>query len=225
MRRRPISLFICSLMFLYFPVEFCSRALSNQGNFSGIDLCLSVIVPIILLFGLIRVSRMGWYTLVALVALWGFRDLHTYYDGRGASLWPLLAHILIYVVSLVYFINPRIRHLYFDPKMRWWRIKRRYETHLPFIMNQAEHWHYPILRNISEGGCFIETAHLLDMNSLIEIAIPLPVPLGVPVIRTQGEVRWVSKNPLRHGMGVQFRAPLPEHQRAIKEYVRKHVLT
>ncbi len=223
MRQRPLSLFICALLFLYFPAEFCTRLFSHHGVFTAPDLFLNVLAPLALLYGLIRVSRMGWYTLVAVVALWGFRDLYAYYDGRGASLWPLLVHIFIYSISLVYFINPRIRHLYFDPKMRWWRTKRRYETHLPFMMSQDKNWYYPVLRNISEGGCFIETPHLLDMNSMLEIAIPCPFPLGVPVIRAVGEVRWVSKNPLRHGMGVQFHTPAPDHQKAINKYVRKHL--
>ncbi len=223
MRRRPLSLFFCSLLFLYFPVEYCSRLIMGKSIANFADLLLSVIVPLILLYGLIKVTRMGWYTLVTLVALWGFRDLQSYYEGRGASLWPLAVHVFIYSISLFYFINPRIRHLYFDPKMRWWRTKRRYETHLPFIMCHQQDWHYPVLRNISEGGCFIETPHLLEMNSTMEIAIPLPVPAGVPVIRAQGEVRWISKNPLRHGMGVQFLTPAPEHQKALNDFVRRHL--
>jgi hypothetical protein len=122
-----------------------------------------------------------------------------------------------------YFINPRVRHLYFDPKLRWWRTKPRYETHIPFIMNHRQDWEYPILRNISEGGCFIETPHLLEINSTLDIAIPLPVPLSVSVIKTRGEVRWISTNPLRQGMGVQFHEPPAAHSKAIRDYVRKQM--
>ena len=158
-----------------------------------------------------------------MVALWGVRDLYEYYHSEGAGIIPLFIHIAIYCASLVYFINPRVRHLYFDPKLRWWRTKPRYETHIPFMMRHDKDWQYPILRNISEGRCFIETPHPFKLNETFDIAIPLPVPLSVSVIKTQGEVRWVSTNPLRYGMGVQFINASPQHNKAIREYVRKQL--
>ena len=145
------------------------------------------------------------------------------YYGAGHSVTPFLIHIGIYLFSLSYFINPRIRHLYFDPKMRWWRTKPRYETYVPFIMNHNSEWQYPILRNVSEGGCFIETPRLLGVTEQVQIAIPLPVPLGVSVIKAVGEVRWVSNNPARHGIGVEFIDPLPEHTKALAEFVRQQL--
>lgn len=186
------------------------------------DSFLSAALPIFLLVGLIRVTKIGWYTLIATVSLWGVRDLYSYYATQGAT-GPFLVHIAIYLFSITYFINPRIRHVYFDPKLRWWRTKPRYETHVPFMMHHNSTWIYPILRNVSEGGCFIETPHLVDVSSDVTIAIPLPIPLGVSVIKTKGEVRWVSRNPLRYGMGVQFKEPQPEHQRAINEFVRQQL--
>lgn len=223
MHKRPFALFCSALLFLYFPATFLYKWLAKGNPFEILDFVLEVICPFVLLAGLIRVTRTGWYTLVGMVSLWGVMDLYDYYMSQNASPTSLLIHLGIYCLSLGYFINPRIRHLYFDPKMRWWRIKPRYETHMAFMLNHQNQFHYPILRNISEGGCFVETPHLLELNSPVEINIPLPVPLGVSVIKTQGEVRWVSKNPLRYGMGVQFREPLPEHSRAIKDFVRRHL--
>jgi hypothetical protein len=222
MRKRPLALFFCSLLFLYFPLELFFRW-SQQGRGEIFDFVLSVVLPLTLMAGLIRVSKVGWYTLIAMVALWGVRDLYEYYHSEGMGVGPLLVHISIYCLSMGYFINPRVRHLYFDPKLRWWRTKPRYETHVPFIMASEAEWQYPILRNISEGGCFIETSHLLNVNDSIDIAIPLPVPLSVSVIKTKGEVRWVSTNPVRHGMGVQFIDAPPLHTKAIREYVRRQL--
>ena len=124
---------------------------------------------------------------------------------------------------MTYFINPRIRHLYFDPKSRWWRTKPRYETHLPLLINRGEKSQYPVLRNISEGGCFIETTHLGEMNDKVHVAIPLPVPLTVSVIRSEGWVRWVSRDPNRMGMGIEFKDPLPKHVKALREYVNRQL--
>jgi hypothetical protein len=226
MRQRPAALFICTLLFLYFPIEFASKLIKG-GDFHAFEAMLSLGLPLILVIGLIRVSRIGWYTLVTFVALWGIEDLYQYYQRHSSNLSPLLVHLAIYFVSLAYFINPRVRTLYFDPKMRWWRTKPRYETHLPSILQaqaQApEQWHYPVLRNISEGGCFVETSHFLDVNSRLEVAIPLPVPLNVSVIKAEGEVRWVSTNPLRQGMGIQFLNPPPAVEKALRGFVAKQL--
>ena len=90
-------------------------------------------------------------------------------------------------------------------------------------MKHRSEWHYPILRNVSEGGCFIETTHPLDISSPLQLTIPLPVPLGVSVIKAEGEVRWISKNPLRSGMGVQFTRSLPQHSKALRTFVARQL--
>ncbi len=218
MRKRPAALFICALLFCYFPIELTHKWLQG-GKVHAFEAVICLVLPLVLMFGLIRVTRVGWYTLVTMVALWGVHDLYQYYQRHTSNLSPLLAHLAIYIVSLAYFINPRVRTLYFDPKMRWWRAKPRYETHMPSLVHLTQDWHYPVLRNISEGGCFVETAHLLDVNSKCSVAIPLPVPLNVSVIQAEGEVRWVSTNPLRHGMGIQFNNPSPAIAKALRGFV------
>lgn len=222
MRKRPVALIVCALLFLYFPLEFYWRWSTGQA-FLWFGFFLSVVLPLTLLIGLIRVSKVGWYTLVAVVSLWGILDLYHYYASHGTSLSPLLIHIGIYCISLGYFINPRIRHLYFDPKLRWWRAKPRYETHIPFLIQDQENFHYPILRNVSEGGCFIETGHEFGINDKLQISIPLPIPLNVSVIKTDGEVRWLSDNPLRRGVGIQFKDLSPEIHRALQQYVHRQL--
>lgn len=169
--------------------------------------------------GLIRVSKIGWYTLVTLVALWGVRDLWDYAQSERHSVQFLLSHLFVYALSLGYFINPRIRPLYFDPKLRWWRIKPRYETHLPIILKEKGKAEYPILRNLSEGGCFVESSHLYSENTKLEIEIPFPIALPVPFLRLVGEVKWVSKNPLRYGMGIEFDPIKPLEKKSILKFI------
>jgi len=225
MRKRPFLLFFFSAAFIYFPLEFTTRWFAF-GHFNAVDLVVSGILPFVLIYGLVKVTKMGWYTLVGVISLLGVRDLQAYYAAQGT--WQqFIVHIIIFLFSLSYFINPRIRHLYFDPKLRWWRTKRRYETHLPFLMSakagEGSEWQYPILRNISEGGCFIETPHPLEMSEWVDMMVPLPVPLGVSVLKARGEVRWVTRNPRGPGMGIQFDKLDPAHDKALKEFVRKEL--
>ncbi len=222
MAKRPLSLLLASLTFLYFPAELFARHLSGF-SIAPLEAFISGVLPVLLLVALLRVTRLGWFTLIAFVALWGIRDLSLVTSARGASPFALLGHLFVYGVSLGYFINPRIRTLYFDPKLCWWKSKPRYETNLPLILKHKDQWTYPIAKNISEGGCFVETPHFLELDAEVTISIPLPVPLAVSVIQTKGQVRWVSKNPLRQGMGIQFFATGPQHARAIAQVVREQL--
>lgn len=221
MRRRPFLITLSSLLFLYFPIELVFHVV--QGiRVKPADWFLSGVLPILLLVGLIRVTKVGWYTLVALVSLWGMRDLYSYYSDEK-SIFPFISHLLIYAFSMTYFINPRIRHLYFDPKLRWWRTKPRYETHHAVVLNRENNPHYPILRNISEGGCFVEMGEKLNISEMVEIVFPLPVPLGQSVFKSMGEVRWVSTAQERPGVGIQFKDTSPSDQKALNLFVAQQL--
>ncbi len=220
MRKRPVLLFLSALILLYFPTEFF-WSWYRTHRFLPSDIFFSILLPCLLLIGLIRVTKIGWYTLIAFGALWGFKDIYQIYAEQSQGQLPAILHIFVYGLSFAYFINPRVRHLYFDPKLRWWRTKPRYETHLPCIVIKDSNDHYPVLMNISAGGCFLETPHVFEVNESVDMALPLPVPLNVSVIKARGEVRWVSTNPLRQGMGVEFTDVKPLHRKAICAYVRK----
>ncbi len=232
MLKRPTFVIVCSALFLYFPFELGWR-LARGFQWTWVDLIVNVALPAILLFGLVRVTKTGWYTLVAILSFWGVRDLALYYRENHARPTALLVHILIYGVSLAYFINPRVRRLYFDPRLRWWRTKPRYETHLPMLIETLTHpagaakgekqFQYRVLRNVSEGGCFVETDAPLPMNAQFDLALPLPIPLNVSVLSSRGEVRWVSTQAGKTGMGVQFVNADAQQRRAFKQFVKEQL--
>lgn len=221
MHRRPILLIISALLLLYFPMERGYHFYLHK-NISFLDAILFGLIPIFLIAGLVKVTRVGWYTLIAMIALWGIQDLNVYYLSHGKN-WSFFLHLGIYAFSLSYFINPRVKHLYFDPKLRWWRTKPRYETHLSLIVKQDNYWDYPLMRNISEGGCFLETKSVYSLDGKIDLSIPLPVPLKISVIQLEGEVRWVSLSESKPGMGIQFKNISNKNLSALKDFVRREL--
>jgi uncharacterized protein (TIGR02266 family) len=218
MSKRPALLFLSSLLFLYFPLEWSFRTYYSH-HFSWIEALLLGVVPILLILGLIKVTKVGWYTLVAMIALWGIQDLHSFYSTRGQE-WRLLSHLGIYLFTLSYFITPRVRHLYFDPKTHWWRTKPRFETHTPVVTQSEAVWGHPMMKNISEGGCFLETRQPLPVHSQVTLNILLPIPLRLSVLNVKGEVRWVSRSANRPGMGVQFSQLSYSHLEAIRDFLK-----
>jgi len=220
MRKKPLALILCSCVFLLFPIQLLEEILEGWTP-SSVDWVLSVFFPILLTFGLLRVEKMAWYTLFGFIFLWGIKD----YQGletEQASLWSVLTHIIVYLLGVSYFINPRIKRLYFDPKLQWWRTKKRYETHGPAIMVVGAKTFYPQLKNISEGGCFLETPHTSDMFEKLSLTIPLPIPLRAPCLNFTGEVRWVSESSGSPGMGIQFQNISKQERQILKEFLRSH---
>ena len=217
MQKRPLALIAASCLFFYFPADLIFRLAS--GQFLSIsDWFVSGFLPLLVSIGLIRVTRVGWYALFGFIFLWGVKDFLSVRD-EAASFSQVFIHVVVYLLGLSYFINPRIRRLYFDPKLRWWRAKKRYETHGPAIIFRENKPSYPVLRNISEGGCFVETPHTFDVSDLITLVIPLPEPVPVSSLTFKGEVRWVSQQSERMGMGIQFQALTQLDKKHLKKFL------
>ena len=68
MPKRPFALFLSALLFLYFPIELIWKS-HKSLEIHTIDIILSGIIPLVLLVFLIRVTKIGWYTLIAMIAL------------------------------------------------------------------------------------------------------------------------------------------------------------
>lgn len=214
MRKRPLALIAASCLFLCFPLSLVWKHL-QQEPVSAADLFLSGFLPLLLTISLIRVDRIAWYTLFGFVFLWGIRDFQGV-QSEAVAFPTVLLHVFIYLLGVSYFINPRIKRLYFDPKLQWWRTKRRYEMHGPAIFDIGNKTFYPTLKNISEGGCFLETPHIQPLTQEIDVLIPFPIPFQQSSLKVVGQVRWISTHSGIQGMGIQFLSLSPEAKKALK---------
>ena len=219
MRRRPLFLLVAAGLFGYFPFALVMRFLDGATS-RPVEWVLDAIVPLLLIVSLVRVTRVGWYTLVAYIALLGIRDLRDYYGTSARGVTSLLTHLGIYVVSIAYFIHPRVRRLYFDPKLHWWKTKPRFDTHAAALCRLSTGtWTYPVLRNLSAGGCFLEPAVPPSTGESVEVRIPVPFSSDVAVLRSRGEVRWISRRSERVGYGVKFLDMPPTNRRTLRRYL------
>jgi hypothetical protein len=84
------------------------------------------------------------------------------------ALYLILAY-LINLTMVVYFMLPQVRQVYFDPRLRWWETKPRFEVEVDteiFIQDQVAKGY---IKNISEGGVFVETSLVLKVTDNIRI--------------------------------------------------------
>ena len=219
MKRRPLLLLLAAGSFGYFPFMLLTRAIQG-ANVRPVEWVLDFVLPLILIISLVRVSRVGWYTLIGFIALLGIRDLREYYGTSARGVASLATHLAIYIVSIAYFIHPRVRRLYFDPKQHWWKTKPRFDTHAAALCRfSSGNWTYPVLRNLSAGGCFLETSVAPSTGEIVEVRIPVPFNADVSVLQSRGEVRWVSRKADRIGYGVKFIDMPVANRRTLRRYL------
>lgn len=93
------------------------------------------------------------------------------------------------------------------------------ETEITF--ESADNFYTGFTEDISEGGVFLTTYDLHPMGTEIEVEFTLPTG---HIVRAVGVVRWL-RDPRDEapdappGMGLQFRALLPEDRAAIQEFI------
>lgn len=218
MKHRPLALILASLLFLYFPIHRIWETFQGD-SLTAVDIVLSFLLPGLLVFGLLKVNRFAWYTLFGFVFLLGIKDFRGVQEDT-ANLSEALTHLFVYILGVGYFINPKVKRLYFDPKLRWWRTKERFETHGPVILELGDRTLYGQLKNISEGGCFVEISEPLSLYQRFQMILPLPQPIPEASLRFQSEVRWASHQAEVSGMGVQFLNLDRESLKRIKRFLR-----
>ncbi len=72
-----------------------------------------------------------------------------------------------------YFLLPSVRTTYFDPTVRWWESKPRYELQVPLLLRSgAQSWDATML-NISEGGAFARTDAEFKKGDQLDLEFPV----------------------------------------------------
>jgi len=80
---------------------------------------------------------------------------------------------LLQIVLVTYFLLPAVRTPFFNPRVRWWETKPRYELRLPVGLRKDPQaaWLQSMILNLSEGGCFLEASDRLENGDTFDIAI------------------------------------------------------
>jgi hypothetical protein len=82
--------------------------------------------------------------------------------------WPTLVFVYGIEIALVsYFMLPAVRATYFNPRVRWWESKPRYELKLPAHLKVGVESLDAQVVNVSEGGVFIRTGRNLPLGDSV----------------------------------------------------------
>ncbi len=116
---------------------------------------------------------------------------------------PLLYHYFIIIITLLtiaYFLIPRVREPFFNQKIRWWESKPRYRIAIPTKVTGNKITFQTEILNISQTGAFLKDNNLLAPGDVISLSFESEgLMMEVPVKVISRHV--ISSTP---GYGVQF---------------------
>lgn len=81
----------------------------------------------------------------------------------------LVCFYLINIAIVGYFVLPGVRVVYFNPALRWWETKPRYTTDFQAKIFLGEDNHSGQVKNISQGGLFIEGDFKVPLNENLRV--------------------------------------------------------
>ncbi len=162
----PLGNIVVNAWLAHIPLAYYLHILLAPGNRS--TLFVFTLVPLIGAVLIYICRKWSYVAYIILMTIPFAYSLISYM--RHTTLMMTVALILFYFVNIMvvgYFLLPTVRKIYFDPRMRWWETKPRYQTDFQCHVEHEGKQHWVEIKNISEGGVFLET--------------PLEFPLGSPL--------------------------------------------
>jgi hypothetical protein len=152
----------------------------------------------------IAILRMRRWTYVVffLAMLWSVASkLQDWrYATHNHSALSLAVIYLFQILLAVYFLLPSVRRTYFDPAVRWWESKPRYELKLPGRLTTPAGARGVTVLNVSEGGVFVTSADPVAQGQRLELRFDV---LGQP-FALSGEVVHERQAEGRLFYGIRF---------------------
>jgi hypothetical protein len=135
-------------------------------NRPGLEVFESLALMPIAGLAILRMRRWS-YLVFCLAMLWSIAAnlRHWQYASSNYSALSIATVYLFQLGLAVYFLLPAVRRTYFDPTVRWWESKPRYELKVPARLGE----HDGTILNVSEGGVFVETRDRLPMGQKLTL--------------------------------------------------------
>jgi hypothetical protein len=228
MKRRPWPIIILALFHIFAPIgNILVNAWLAKVNFNfylkvllapenRMTLIVFTLVPIAGAVLIYICKKWSYWAYIALMTIPFGYSLMSYL--KSATLAMSVALVLFYFINMLvigYFLLPAVRRLYFDPRMRWWETKPRYKADFQCQVELDGQQHWVEIKNISEGGAFLETASNFEEGTLLKIFFKDPQ----GVLNLDGEIVY-KRNQSPIGYGFRFDKASSKQPR-LRELIKK----
>lgn len=115
------------------------------------------VLPVIAGVSILKFRKLSYFFILAFTFCFSLLLIREY---LSSSHFPLGIFVLAEITNLIvfcYFLHPAVRSVYLNKNLRWWEQKPRYLIEQPVSIKIGSAIHDGVMKNISEGGCFIET--------------------------------------------------------------------
>lgn len=193
----PLGNIVANSIFANVTIQAYTRALFQQTEFlrTFIFLCIPITGGV-----LIYICKKWSYYLYLFLMIIPFA--YSYLSWQTQPTLELGIYLIaFYLVNLLvvgYFILPQVRQVYFDPRLRWWETKPRFKAEFETAFTWVDQKGQGEIKNLSEGGLFIETD--MKMNTMGRIDIDFKYKDKNYALK--GEIVYSKNSNGRHGYGV-----------------------
>lgn len=222
MRRKPWSIIILAALHVMAPLSnmLFSAYLSHQPVSVYLKSFPSTL-DLVTFFSLFPVAgyaifamKIWSYPVFASILAWSFHlNYSTYLEYPTHFTLPML--VVAYVINLgvvSYFLIPAVRAGYFNPRLRWWESKPRYEVQWDVEAETLQGHTLGRISNISEGGAFVVLKQPVTAGDLIKLYFSFHH-LELEVL---GKVAHLSTK----GAGIQFDFPTRKSKKHLQNLVQ-----
>jgi hypothetical protein len=221
MKNKPIIVPVITLGLLLVPITYLLRIWldlnKNPLQMSALGFLLFTVITVlslIIAFGVWRVRRWGFYSLLLFGVLTTILDLYTLKEQNFEWSWWLLLDLAAAGAGLLLILQEDVRKPYFNPQIRWWETAERIRTDVPgtvFFKNQKEEI---LILDVSTTGCFAELDSPLDVGQIIIISI------YHLLFKFESEAVVVRKNDTPSGYGIKFENTTGENKKIMKKILK-----
>lgn len=210
----PVGNILFNAMLTKIPLGIYMKALLLSEN--RLTLAIFTLVPIlgaVFIFMCRKWSYIAYVTLMIIPVSYSIIEYaknSTFAMGVGLAVFFVINFLVV-----GYFLKPAVRRLYFDPRMRWWETKPRYKADFQCQVELKGQQHWVEIKNISEGGAFLETSSEFQEGDLLKIYFKD----SAGVLALNGEVVY-RRHAQPVGYGFKFEKVSSREPR-LKELIRK----
>ncbi|HPI40569.1 MAG TPA: PilZ domain-containing protein [Pseudobdellovibrionaceae bacterium] len=183
MRQKPWSIIILAIAHFIAPIGniFLSSYVNSIGIWENLvdriqphnyaDTVSFILIPIVSGYLILICRKWSFFLYIGLMVYTLVTATIFWYQQSGLlTAWPIVMVYLINIGVVSYFFIPAVRAIYFDPRLRWWESKPRYNFEKEVQVSFEDQKTKGMLKNISEGGAFITMTNPPKDNSLVVIS-------------------------------------------------------
>ena len=187
-----------------------------ENRFKLINLTIPALVAG---YAILKVKKWS-YPVFLLMVMWvTVCSIYSFTQLPNASelILMLFLPVVFNVILTSFILLPSVRASYYDPRLRWWETKPRYQIETEVVTDQIDSSLQPTIKNVALGGLFIEAEEGFELDET-----PMKLRFIILDIEVTIQGRVVYQRPIKDrvvGMGIQFVAMCKEQTRMINQLV------